>query len=715
MIQILQNLKNGATELAELPVPKVKRDHLLIRTSVSLISSGTERMLLEFGKANLLNKARQQPDKVKMVLEKVRTDGLIPTLEAVRSKLDMPLPWGYCNAGSVLEVGQSVSGFTVGDRVASNGKHAEIVCVPKNLCAKIPDNVDDESAAFTVLGAIALQGIRLIQPTLGETITVIGLGLIGQLTVQLLKANGCRVLGLDFNSERTRLAKLTGAETVDLSQGTDPVDAAMTFSRGIGVDGVIITADTKSSDPMRQAAGMCRKRGRIILVGVAGLQLSRADFYEKEISFQVSCSYGPGRYDSSYEEGGRDYPVGYVRWTEQRNLEAVLDMMSEQHIDLSPLISERIPIKDAQKAYKLVEEGLALGILLKYDETSVPDKGLLRTIKLNGQSKPAKKKGVTPVVGFIGAGQYGARFLIPAVKKAGAVLHSVATSSGVGGHYAGKKFGFAEITTDTDSLFMNDKINTIFIATRHDTHAQFIRSALEAGKSVFVEKPMVITLDQLAEVVATYEKMSENGGTPRLMVGFNRRFAPQVRKMKALLDNVKVPKTMIFTVNAGMIPSDNWIQDAEIGGGRIIGEGCHFIDLLRFLAGSPITSFKASMIGNIPGVLVPDDKMTVTLEFADGSIGTVHYFANGHKSFPKERLEVFSAGQILQLDNFRKLRGYGWSGFKNMNLRRQDKGINACTAAFINAVSNGDPSPIPFDELIEETRVNIEIMETVRK
>ncbi|MCF7810498.1 bi-domain-containing oxidoreductase [bacterium] len=712
MLQILQNLKTGETELADVPAPRVIPGHLLIQTSVSLISSGTERMLLEFGKANLINKARQQPDRVKMVLDKIKTDGLIPTIEAVRSKLDMPLPLGYCNSGTVLEVGKGVTGFSAGDRVASNGKHAEIVCVPKNLCAVVPGNVDDDAASFTVLGAIALQGIRLAQPTLGETFVVVGLGLVGQLAVQLLKAAGCRVLGLDYVTERTELARKAGAEVIDLSSGPDPVDVAISYSRGRGVDGVLITADTKSNEPVHQAALMCRKRGRIIMVGVTGLELSRADFYEKELSFQVSCSYGPGRYDPSYEEGGNDYPEGYVRWTEQRNFEAVLDMMAGGRMDVKPLISKHIPMNQAQDAYKIVEDGSALGLLLKY-ESGTSDRKLSRTIKLD--SKPQKLTPGSPVVAFIGAGQFGARFLIPAVKSAGAVLQSVATGNDTTGYYAGKKFGFAETTTDAKTIFQNDTINTVFIATRHDSHAGYICKAIKTGKNVYTEKPLAITHQQLDMIESAYEEVAKKDQVPRLMVGFNRRFASQVVKMKSLLASLKEPKTMIYTINAGMIPSNNWIQDPEVGGGRIIGEGCHFIDLLRFIVDKPITSFNAMMIGDVPEVTQPDDKMTITLQFVDGSIGTIHYFANGDKTFPKERLEVFCASKILQLDNFRKLTGYGWKGFKSMTLRKQDKGINACSSAFIDAIKRGAPSPIPADQLFEETRINLKIMDSVRK
>lgn len=715
MKQVLQSLKTGETSVVDVPCPNVKAGHLLIRTRVSLLSSGTERMLVNFGKANLLDKARQQPDKVRMVLDKIKADGLIPTLESVRNKLDRPLPLGYCNVGKVIEVGAGVTGFKVGDRVVSNGYHAEVVCVPKNLCARIPDEVNDEAAAFTVIGAIGLQGIRLAQPTLGEAFVVTGLGLVGLVTAQLLKAHGCRVLGIDFDSHRLELARRFGVETVDLSAGEDPVAAALAFSRGRGVDGVLITASTKSSEPVHQAALMCRKRGRIVLVGVTGLELSRADFYEKELSFQVSCSYGPGRYDPLYEEGGQDYPFGFVRWTEQRNFEAVLDMMADRRIDVEPLISHRFPLEEAKKAYELVMgAGPSLGILLKYRDESQQSNEVLRTSTVELAPRSSIRAD-SPVVGFIGAGNYSTQVLIPAFKRAGVNLEVIASSGGVSGVHAGRKFGFHRATTDTESLLADPALNAVVITTRHDSHAHFVCRALEAGKHVFVEKPLAITERQLAEVIQTYEAVRAKGQAPILMIGFNRRFAPQVAKMKELLASVHEPKSLIMTVNAGMIPADHWTQDPNVGGGRIIGEGCHFIDLLRFLVGQPIVGVQAAAFGRKPGVIIPEDKVTITLSFADGSIGTVHYFANGHKSFPKERLEVFCAGRILQLDNFRKLRGYGWPGFSRMNLWSQDKGHAAGVKAFVDAIRSGGPSPIPFDEIVEVTRVTFDVAEAIRR
>jgi predicted dehydrogenase/threonine dehydrogenase-like Zn-dependent dehydrogenase len=715
MKQILQSISSGRTEVADVPCPSVKRGQLLIRTSQTLVSAGTERMLIEFGKAGWIDKARQQPDKVRMVLDKIKTDGLLPTLEAVFNKLDQPLPLGYCNVGHVIEVGVGGMTFSVADRVVSNGKHAEVVSVPANLCAKVPDVVSDDEASFTVLGAIALQGIRLVQPTLGETVVVTGLGLIGLVTVQLLRAHGCRVLGLDFDAEKLALAQSFGAEVVNLAAGQDPVLTAQAYSRGRGVDAVIITASTKSNEPVRQAALMCRKRGRIVLVGVAGLELSRADFYEKELTFQVSCSYGPGRYDPNYEEQGNDYPVGFVRWTEQRNFEAVLDMMANGRLDVMPLISHRFPIEAAEQAYDLVGGGgRSLGILLSYPHDQRSMLAVRRqTAELRPQASPPNqplssegtKESVRASLGFVGAGNYATAVLIPAFKAAGARLKTVASSGGVSGLHAGRKFGFETTTTDTASVLADAAVSAVVITTRHDSHARLVCEALREGKHVFVEKPLCLTLDELEEIQATYLSLVDKIAVPPvMMVGFNRRFAPQVQKIKALLNGTTGSKALVMTVNAGQIPADHWTQHREIGGGRIVGEACHFIDLLRFLVGVPIAEWNRVRM-NSP----TQDTVTLQLGFADGSTGTVHYFANGSKSFPKERLEIFSDGRVLQLDNFRRLTGFGWPGFSKMNLWKQDKGQKNCAKAFVAAIQGGSLAPIPFNEITEVSRVAIEL------
>jgi predicted dehydrogenase/threonine dehydrogenase-like Zn-dependent dehydrogenase len=700
MKQILQNLATGDTIVADIPAPCAGAGQILVHTSASLISAGTERMLVDFGKAGWIAKARQQPDKVRQVIEKMKTDGIAATLGAVRSKLDQPLTLGYCNVGRVAAIGAGVSGFTAGDRVASNGKHAEVVAVPRNLCARIPDGVSDEAAAFTVIGAIGLQGIRLADPKLGECVVVIGLGIIGLITVQLLRAQGCRVLGIDFDVGRLELARSFGAETVNPAAGEDVLARAMAFSRGAGVDAVIITASTKSNDPVTQAAQMSRKRGRIILVGVVGLELSRADFYEKELSFQVSCSYGPGRYDPAYEEGGQDYPIGFVRWTEQRNFEAVLDLMASGALDMAPLVSHRFDIERADNAFALLTSGQpSLGILLTYPAVS-PASLDARTVRLAPAPAPAPAS-----VAFLGAGNYAGRILMPAFKTAGAHLATVVSGGGVTARHFARKHGFSEASTDSAAIFGDPAIDTVVIATRHDAHAGQVLAALQAGKHVFCEKPLCLTLDGFQAIEA--EILARP--TQRLMVGFNRRFAPLTVKAKTLLDRLSGPKALIMTVNAGAIPAGHWTQDPAVGGGRIVGEACHFIDLLRHLAGAPIISFEILPLGKNPGQTVPVDNVTIGLAFADGSTGMIHYLANGHKGFPKERLEIFAGGRILQLDNFRKLRGWGWKGFSSTRSWRQDKGQNACVAAFVDAVKIGATCPVPIAETLEVSRVTIEI------
>jgi predicted dehydrogenase/threonine dehydrogenase-like Zn-dependent dehydrogenase len=696
--QILQNLKTGATEVVDVPCPAAGPGQVLIRTSRTLISAGTERMLVDFGKAGLIDKARQQPDKVRMVLDKIRTDGLLPTIDTVRNKLDQPMPLGYCNAGIVVDVGAGVTQFAVGDRVACNGRHAEMVSVPVNLCARIPDAVSDEEASFTVVGAIALQGIRLAQPTLGESFAVIGLGLIGQIAVQLLRANGCRVLGIDTDPSRTALAREWGADTVDLARGEDPVAAAEQFSRGRGVDGVILTLATRSNEPIHQAAMMSRKRGRVVLVGVTGLELSRGDFYKKEITFQVSCSYGPGRYDAAYEEKGRDYPLGFVRWTEQRNFEAVLDMLADGRVRTAPLVSHRFALDQAQAAYEVVGGSEpSLGIVLEYPPPSSVSTPSLRarTVAVTGQAKAAAG---TPRIAFIGSGNYATAVLIPAFKSAGAELKTVASSAGVTAMHAARKHGFAEASTDVGAILADDSVDAVVVSTRHDSHAAVAIRALEARKAVFVEKPLCLTVEELEAIEAAHAAAA--GAV--LMVGFNRRFATLVEKMKSLLAAVSGPKSFVITVNAGAIPSDHWTQDPSVGGGRIAGEACHFVDLLRHLAASPFAEYHRTTMDSTNG-----DTVTLQLTCADGSIGTIHYFANGSKAFPKERVEVFAQGRVLQLDNFRTLIGFGWPGFRRMRLWKQDKGQKRCAAAFVDALRSGGPAPIPFDEIVEVTRTTI--------
>lgn len=712
MRQIFQNLESGETEIVEAPAPALRAGHILTHTTTSLISLGTERMLVEFARGGLLSKVRQQPDKVKQVLAKARTDGIVATLGAVRSKLGQPLPLGYCNVGVVLE--SATGEFAPGDRVVSNGPHADLVLVPRNLAARIPESVSDEAASFTVVASIALQGIRLAQPTLGEVFVVTGVGLIGLLAVQILRANGCQVLAVDFDDDKLALARQFGAEVCNPGRGEDPVAAGLAISRGRGVDGVILTASTKSSDPVSQAANMCRKRGRIVLVGVTGLDLQRADFYEKELSFQVSCSYGPGRYDPDYEERGNDYPLGFVRWTEQRNFEAVLDLMASGAIATGPLVSHRFPFLDAPQAYGVVggESARALGIVLEYYHPA-PER-TTRHVALAGPSSgaPAQKQwvGGAPRLAVIGAGNYASRVLIPSLRKAGAQLATIASSGGSSAVIHGRKAGFAAATTDVPSVFADPAIDAVVIATRHDSHARLALDGLASDKSVFVEKPLALTHSDVDAIEAA---LASSAGS--LTVGFNRRFAPHTVAMKRALDSVSEPKVFLSLMNAGAIPASHWTQDSALGGGRIVGEACHHIDLLRYLAGSPIVSITATSIGQTKDGGPADDKAAITIHFLDGSLGTVHYLANGDAGFPKERIEAFAAGRIVQLDNFVRLRAWGWPKLDNNRLFRQDKGQAGLAESFVDHLANGAPPPIPSQELFEVARAAIEAAGQLRR
>jgi predicted dehydrogenase/threonine dehydrogenase-like Zn-dependent dehydrogenase len=694
-------------EMAELPAPRPGSGEVLIRSGVSLISVGTERMLVEFSRANLVRKARQQPEKVKQALDKIRTDGLAPTLEAVFRKLDQPLPLGYCNAGEVLETGEGVHDFQPGDRVASNGPHAELVCVPRHLCAKIPDGVTDEEAAFTVLGAIALQGIRLAKPELGETFLVFGMGLIGLLTVQLLLASGCRVLAADINSERLRKAGGYGAFPLDLSCGVDPAAAALSHTGGQGVDGVLITASAKSDEIVHQAAQACRKRGRIVLVGVVDLNLRRSDFYEKELTFQVSCSYGPGRYDEEYENKGRDYPYGFVRWTEGRNLEAVLAAIADHSLEVKSLVSGRYDLPDAAQAYERLEKDPgALGVILNYpgpaDRSSA--------VRIRAAAVPAAGR---VSAGVIGAGNFANAVLLPALAATPARLVAVADLNGAAARSAARKHGAEQAVTDYRLILDDPEINTVFIAVGHHLHARFVCEALKAGKHVFVEKPLALNEEELEQLITDYRSLITDHQSISVTVGFNRRFSPHTIKMKELLRGRSGPLCMTMTVNAGEIPPEHWTQDPERGGGRIIGEGCHFIDLLAFLAGSPVRMVSALMVGEGPAVR--EDKTAVILSFADGSLGTINYFANGPKNYPKETLEVFSDGRVLRMNNFRATRGYGFKGFKSFRTRHQDKGHRAELAAFVVRIGEGGEPLIPLEELINATRASFAAVRSARE
>lgn len=707
MKQILQNLKTGELEITKVPVPAVRPGSLFIQTHKTLISSGTERMLVNFAKSSLLGKAKQQPEKVKQVIDKIKTDGLMPTLNSVFNRLDEPLPLGYCNCGTVVEVGSGVGGFAVGDRVISNGPHAEFVCVPKNLCAKVPENVTDDTAAFTVLASIGLQGMRLLNPTFGETIVVSGLGLIGLMTVQMLIANGCKVIGIDFDKNKIALAQKYGAQAIDLSTGADPAEAVMAMTNGVGADGVLITASAKDDQIVHQSAQMSRKRGRIILVGVVNLNINRSDFYEKELTFQVSCSYGPGRYDSKYENANQDYPLGFVRWTEQRNFEAVLNSMSAGTLKVDELISERIDVAQADKAYEmLTDDPSKMALILNY-----PSKGsqLNSSVTLK-KPENAVKVYSNVVVGVIGAGNFAKMTMLPVLKNAGARLKTIADIDGVTGTHSAKKFGFENATNNYKSLLADDRINTVFITTRHDLHARMVIEALKAGKNVHVEKPLCLNKQELAEIESVYRDCKSQ----HLFVGFNRRFSPHAEKIKALVSSRTAPLCMSWTVNAGDIPADVWIQDPQVGGGRIIGEGCHWIDFMSYLAGSSVSSVFAMMVGKDTSEQVKTDKMIITVSFSDGSIGVLQYLANGSKSYPKETFQLFCQGKVLKLDNFRKLIGYGFKGFKKMNLWAQDKGHKKQFTELVKVISKGGEPLISFDEIKNVTLASFAAMESAQ-
>ena len=695
-------MSSGQTEILTLPSPSLSKGDLLIRTSCSLVSAGTERMLVEFGKANFIEKARQQPEKVQQVINKALTDGVITTFEAVQSKLDKPLQLGYCNVGTVIAVGSEVSGFQVGDRVASNGPHAELVVVPQHLCALIPSAVTDQAAAFTVLASIGLQGIRLANPSLGETFVVSGLGLIGLLTGQLLIAQGCRVLGLDPDPTKCDLAESFGITALHLDSGLDPVCWCLEQNEGIGVDGVLITAATTSSEPVHVAAQICRQRGKIVLVGVTGLDLRRELFYKKELTFQVSCSYGPGRYDSAYEKEGHDYPIGFVRWTEQRNFQAVLRALANGALKIDSLISHRFTFDQAAKAYELLSSpNPSLGILLQYSCLADPHEhnvGLCSKYPSATSICSAK-----PVLSFIGAGNYASRLLVPAFSKCGAQFHTIVASSGLGPVYVGRKFGFRRASTDISALLSDPSCNAVVIATRHDSHASLVERALIAGKHVFVEKPLCLTSKEQTAIEEAYS------GEQLLMVGFNRRFAPLVVDLQQQLSRLNGPMAFVYTCNAGSIPAEHWTQDSAIGGGRLLGEACHFVDLLRFLAACPIESFQ--LLSASDSKTCPDT-FSILLRFSSGSIGTVHYFANGSKAFPKERLEVFADGKVFQLDNYRKLKAWGIPGFRSRRLLSQDKGQFSCCSAFLEAIKTGGPAPIPISEIFEVQNLLLEALKS---
>jgi predicted dehydrogenase/threonine dehydrogenase-like Zn-dependent dehydrogenase len=727
MKQLLQRLDTGETIHAEVPVPVATARTLVVETRATLVSAGTERMLLEFSRASLIEKARQQPDRVRQVLDKVRTDGLAPTLEAVRAKLDLPIPLGYCHAGVVVECGPGVQGFAMGDRVVTNGPHAEYVRVSHTLAARIPDGVGFEEAAFTPLAAIGLEGVRLAAPTLGETVVVFGLGLVGLLTIPLLRANGCRVIGIDREPGRLALGERLGAVVLDGRDDGDMAARVLARTGGVGADAVLLTLASSSDDPVHHAAAMSRPRGRLVLVGTAGLRLRREDFYRKELSFAVSCSYGPGRYDPRYEERGEDYPLAYVRWTAQRNFEAVLELLGDGRLDPRPLITHRIPFAEAQRAYDVIAgTEPSLGVVLIYpDRAGAPPSAAARVVHRAagapvrpgaGGGGSGARRADRGVVGVIGAGNFALRTLLPLLARSGARLHTVSSSGGTAAAIAAERFGFERVATSVEAVLESEEIDTVFVLTRHHTHAELAVRALEAGKHVFVEKPLALSEEELSEV----ERAALSSGR-LLMVGFNRRFAPLTLELRRSLAGRAGPLSLIVTVNAGAVPREHWTQDVEQGGGRIVGEACHFIDLARCVVGSPIEGLTGASARDRTGRPV-DDVAHLALAFADGSVAAIHYLASGARSFPKERVECFVDGRTMVVENWRRLRRYGAGAPWIARSRRMDKGHAEEMARWMRAVRGegeavGPPegvgsasggraveAPIPLAELMEVSR-----------
>ena len=699
MKQIVQDLRSGATVLEEVPVPQVKSGYVLIKTTRTLVSLGTERMLVEFGKANLIDKARQQPDKVKQVLDKIKTDGLQPTLEAIFNKLGQPLPLGYCNVGKIVAVGRGVTDFQVGDRVASNGNHAEYVCVPQNLVAKIPDNVSDDEAAFTVIGSIGLEGIRLLKPELGETIVVVGLGLIGLIVAQLLRANGCRVIGVEFDQVKLDLAAQWGVIPVNPANGDDQVKVVEELTNGIGADGVIITASAHDDSIIHNACLMSRKRGRIILVGVIGLNMRRDDFYKKELSFQVSCSYGAGRYDEEYENKGHDYPFAYVRWTEKRNFQAILGAISDGGLKVKPLITEEVELADYNEIYGDMRKRGSIASIIRYTE-EVAQNRVVAIEEVHAAAGGGK-------MGIIGAGNYTGATVVPCLNKCGAKVKYISSAGGLSAKTMAKKAGAEYATSDYTEILKDPEVGMVLITTRHNLHAKMVKETLEAGKSVFVEKPLCLHPEELEEISEAYHKAG-NGVT--LTVGYNRRFSPFAVKLKSMIGDG--PKNIIATMNAGFIPPEVWVHDLEVGGGRIIGEACHFIDLCSYLAGSKVAAVCMNAMGENPQENT--DNATILLKYENGTNAVINYFANGSKAYQKERVEVFSQERVFILDNWRELEGFGAKGFSKMK-GGMDKGQKDEFRMLNERMLNGGESLIPFESIVNTTKASFACIQSLKE
>ncbi len=709
MKQIVQNLRNGQLSLLDVPTPIATPGEVLIANQASLISAGTERMTMDLAKKSLLGKARERPDQVRRVLEKIRNEGLWNTIQQVKRKLDDPMTMGYSSAGIVIACGAGVQHFKPGDRVASNGPHAEIVSVPKNLCARVPDDVPFDQACFAVLGSIALQGLRLSKNGLGDSVFIIGLGLIGQLAVALAKAAGMYVIGTDLDAGRCELALKMGADEARPSLSGD---AVASLTGGHGADAVVITASTKSNGPIELAASAVRKRGRVVLVGVIGLELDRRPFYFKEAEFVVSCSYGPGRYDPNYEEYGHDYPLPYVRWTEQRNIQAVLDLMGKKTFNVEPLISHRFPVDEALRAYDLIGEGGAnsLGVVLEYPQWTMDrSKEVARSRVI--QFKHPASKGTRIRCGVLGAGNFAKMVLLPAIQKSQAFeLVSLCSPSGLSARHIGAEAKFEKCTSEENEIFDDPSVQTVFSITRHDQHARHVLAAIRSGKSIFVEKPLCLTLEELREID---EALAGHDHPAPIMVGFNRRFAPSVLKLKKFLGNSNAPWTVSIRFNAGDIPADHWTQDDAIGGGRIIGEACHAIDLATFLCGSPPIRVFAESILDTSSHRISDDQCFITLRHANGSISSIGYLAGGDKAFPKERIEVIGNGQVGVIDDY-KLLTYCRRGKSQQEKFSMDKGHESEIVEWSRALAKGT-APIPWSELRAVTLATLLAVQSLRE
>ena len=683
----------------------------MVRTVASLISAGTERAAVELVSKGLIQEARQRPDLVKAVVSKVKSEGLLNTIGAVRDKMAASQALGYSAAGIVTGVARDVEEFKLGDRVACAGvgfaSHAEVISVPKNLCVTLPANVPFEAGAFGTLGAIALQGVRLAAPTLGESIVVIGLGLVGQLTVQLLKANGCRVFGLDLDHSRVALARNLGADDAAVSDDDAPKSIER-WTRGRGADAVLVTAATESNQPVELAAKISRMKGRVVVVGATGLDIPRQPFYLRELSLTISMSYGPGRYDPDYEEHGHDYPFPYVRWTEQRNIESFLDLVGQKRIDVDKLISHRFPIEDAERAYQLIS-GAAnepyLGVVLKYD----PDSPLQSRITLTSDAPQRANKEDRVGVGVVGAGGYLQNVLLPQFKTVGVAFRSIATASGVSAHDVGKRFGFAEAVSTADEVINDPSVNLLVVGTRHDLHAELAIKALRLNKHVFVEKPLALSEDELSAVLD-----AATNSSAQLMVGYNRRFSPLARQAKTFFEGRNAPLSIVYRVNAGRIPKDHWLQDPVQGGGRIIGEVCHFVDFIEYITGAlPVSVFAESVKGD-NALRLNDDSVLLTLRFADGSNGSIAYLGEGDRALAKERVEIFGAGRSFVIDDFRRGIGYKDGREEQTTLRAQDKGQLDEVRALCESILKPDAAPITLEELAVTSLTTFRILDSLR-